>query len=386
MLLERYRGGSVRPAHPRPWLGDPWHPTGVAQVPANSSGSVNALAFRPPSQGAAVVLSAIKFQIMASVQGTGLGPQPVGTQFRFASGYQWGHAISVSFALAKYNSSVAGGQDPSSGDVPALGTFTGRVPIGTLCDSRNILSELLSGGFAVAGAFTGVAPISEYRWELPAPFFIPPGYILLPQLYGLSGNISGNVGAFGAALTPTPALRVQVSYEGTLLDPVKYGNDSAYDEDVTRVPFAAAWIAPAFAPAVNGAVYQQQSDETQLANIYDEPAYLTRICGRIIPQPEFNDTAVDAGPGWAVRMLAGNHLPIVRDYVAFREVFDRQTRAWCLPQDKPYSLAPGEAIIASITNSNTTANNIPPPGIAITANVQPVIVVSGYRELPLSAL
>lgn len=389
MQLVRRDGGPYVPARPSPFLGDPWHPTGTVVVPSGSQGTANALSFRPPTQGSAIVISAIKFQITPDVMtALAVALAPVNASFALGQAPQWGHAVAVSFALAKYNQSVGSptdGTDPTSGDVPAFGAFSGRVPIATLCDCRNVLAELLAGGFCAAGdasVFTGVNSYSEYRWELPRPFYVPPGYIFLPQFFGLSGNIGGQTGAAASAGTtkPVPTLRVQVSYEATLLDPTRYGLDSDYTEDVLRMPFAAAWIAP-FSDPADPKGYAAQSDETQLVNTFDDPAYLTRFNGRLLTQRNYSDAAIDAGNALAVRMVAGNHLPIVRDFVAFREVFDRQARSWALWDAAPYALAPGESIIANLTGTNTPPANAG----ALNLPVQPIIVVSGFRELPLSA-
>lgn len=398
MLLTRRgsRTGKFVMAKPQPWLGDPWHPTAVALVPPGSAGSVNALAFRPPSQGLAVVISAVKFQIQSGLTPAGAvaltvpfvnpgfgyyGTFPSGAGLTTYGGFQLGHALSVSFALAKYiNESNA---DPTT-DV-AFGAFAGRVPVGTLCDSRNFASDLLPGGYTATGAapFTAINPISEYRWELPAPLYVPPGYLFLPQFFGLGGNLSGqsqiNIGANGI-----PNLIVQVSYEASILDPNRYGDDGDYTDDVVRIPFAAAYLGTPVSSTVNNAIntYTDNSDETELTNIYDVPTKLTQINGKLISNYlVLNDAAVDAGNSFMVRMIANNNRPLIRDYLAWNTVFDRQTRAWPLEGlSAPYELAPGEAVLASVTGAqNTTYLGASPFGM------QPVIVMSGYREVPLSS-
>lgn len=383
MLLTRQgsRGGQFIPARPQVWFGDPLHMTATSQVPPGSAGSVNALAFRPPTQSAGMVLSAIKFQIQPAVLGSLVNAFAAGA-FQYGKGFQLGHAISVSFALAKYNGDVSGGLDPTSGNVAALGAFSNRVPIGTLCDSRDVSSDLLSGGYKLAGdaSFLNANPISEYRWDLPEPFYIPPGYIFLPQFYGFGGNVTGNVGVLNGAASLIPALAVQVSYEGTILDSTRYGADSIYDDDVTRVPFAASFIAPQTPVGAAPLPYLVRSDETQLTNIFDNPAVISRINGKILAVPEFSDTVVDVGNSFAVRMISANSMPLVRDLIPWRVVFDRQSRSWgVLPAGgAPYQLDPGESIIATISAIG---------GAVVTAgNLQPIIALTGYRELPLSSL
>lgn len=383
-------------ARPQAWLGDPWHPTAIAQVPPGSGGTVNALAFRPPSQGLAVMISAVKFQIQPTVAGTLTGalltpgfsyygsPSTSGIN---GAGYQLGHAVSVSFALAKYNAAVQGGDDPTSGNVPAIGAFAGRVPIGTLCDSRNLGSDMLAGGYTLGGApFTAVNPISEYRYELAEPMYVPNGYIFLPQFFGLGGNLIGRAGTLAATTQlPVPSLQVQVSYEATLLDPSRYGDEGDYTDEVTRLPFAAAYLGSLVPGASDISTYNDQSDETELTNIYDEPACLTQITGKLVAASVLNDAVVDLGGALMIRMLAGNHHPLVRDYAAWRTVFDRQTRAWDLSSlNAGYTLDAGESIIAFVTGGQdqTAKVNLANPG----ALIQPVIVTSGYREVSLSAL
>lgn len=400
MLLTRQgsRNGKYGYAKPQAWLGDPWNPTASAIVPPGSSAGVNALSFRPPSQGSAVVISAIKFQIQPQTPGAltsvlnipafgYYGILPVSQIMSF--GYQLGHAVSVAFALAKYNAAdSSGGMDPTSGDAPAIGALSGRVPIGTLCDSRNLMSDTLPGGYSSSGAapFTGVNPISEYRWDLPRPFYVPPGYIFLPQFYGLGGNITGQAGtvaAGGPTSVGIPLLRVQVSYEGALLDPNQYGDDGDYTDDVTRIPFAAAYLGTPV-PNTNGSIltYTDTSDETELTNNFDLPACVSQINGKLVSGTLLSDAAIEAGNGFSLRMLASNHNPLVRDYLAWRTVFDRQTRAWDLSGAGPYQLDPGESLITSVTGTLGSAlTDLGNPG-----GVQPVIVATGFREYPLSAL
>src|SRR5262249_21981481 len=140
------------------------------------------------------------------------------------------------------------------------------------------------------------------------------------------------------------------------LDPDRYGDESDYPDDVIRIPFAASWLAPAV--GTNAQVYTAQSDETNLVNIFDHEATITELNGKLMGVPEMTDVSVDVGAGMLVRMVSGNSAPLIRDFIEWREAFDRQTRAWTAgpPAGDGYKLKPGEYVIAALTGAKALTN------------------------------
>lgn len=84
-------------------------------------------------------------------------------------------------------------------------------------DNRRLYHHLTFYGFMLCFAATCTATVYHYAFDWPAPY----GWLTLPKLFGISGGI-------GLVIGPLGLLHAKLVREKALMDPAKYGMDTAF--------------------------------------------------------------------------------------------------------------------------------------------------------------
>lgn len=253
----------------------PLHLTASATIPSSSGGNVNAVSLKNP-MGRAMEILEIKWQV------------------RFDFGLNTLRPGDATFVLGG-----ALGCRLQLGDMPLT---NGYVPVWSFGRSDNLQECVVSSTRAY----------SEYSWKLPFPLYVPAGGVVLPSFQN-RGLLSGDIG-------------VIISYSARDL-PQNYSPPPK-----VAVPYAAAYVSKPFDISAAGT---DVSNETDLANPFDEPIVLQRMTGRVpVLSSQTSGFAYEksgvpvAAEQMNVRIVDSYGRPIIRDYAPMRQAFSALTRSW----------------------------------------------------------
>lgn len=239
------------------------------------------------------------------------------------------------------------------GDIPLT---AGYVPIGLLCPHRIGAQEVATVVSASYGA------MYSFAYRLDRPLYIPSGMALNASFHH-RGLLNQSV-------------RVNVTYEGRL---TLHG---------TPKTVFAPWTS-AFVPApidLSGTEIEVSSDDSDLANAHDGNLNVTRFIGRnylFFTSPasealyylsESKDSKADMQT--YIRMDSSTGRQVARDFVLFRTMFPRETRA----MDVQHVMGPGDFYSVDVrAGENAMEDMEGDTGYAVV----PCVSIQGWREVSL---
>ena len=198
---------------------------------------------------------------------------------------------------------------------------------------------------------------SFYLWRLPKPLFVPPGSVLNASISRLAAD--------GWSLDDTDALPVTIAYACRALP-----QGTPVPREIA-VPYVGVWVDDL------GGTNETNSGDN-LKNPFQLPLHVQRFVGRLRQYYADGTNASDrendfsSSTDFTVAMKDSNGRDLIRDLLAFNEVFDLQTRSWLCP----FTLGPRERIIARVGGKVT----------ATSTTLEPIISMIGYRFEPAGDL
>lgn len=159
--------------------------------------------------------------------------------------------------------------------------------------------------------------LTERRWKLPVPLFVPPGMSLVPYFQSPAGAPNG--------------LLVRVSYAA------RYVNPNERTPKKIQVPYVAAFY-PDLAGILNNLASAKgvyQTGEYDLANVLDTPVRVQRFIGRILFaqagggtfQERTDNGAVSGNGSFVVEIKDSYGREVVKPPLSFSVVFEEERRA-----------------------------------------------------------
>lgn len=203
----------------------------------------------------------------------------------------------------------------------------GYVPLWSFDKSENLLIGEYAGGNPRGGP--GNQSVSSYVWRLRNPIQIPPGGIIIPDFkhFGLTvADITMWIGYAGRVIVNAPTARPIVPY-------VAFYDTKAVDTNFLD----------------NQATVDYESTELDLINNSTEIVHVHTLTGRLLTvNSAFSDISDEVqpmiDPMCFVRLRTSKGYEITKDYVPFRLLFARDTRAF--PCD--IILDPNDQILAQV--------------------------------------